>query len=267
MSEEKFTKKKSLGQNFLKSKPVIKNIVRAGEVGTGDMVLEVGPGKGDLTEALLEAGARIIAVEKDDRLIPILKEKFEKEIASNQLTLIHTDILNVDLEKIMVGSLPFSVIANIPYYITGQLFRLFLEGKCQPMRMVVLVQKEVAIRIVARNGRESILSLSVKAYGIPEMVAKVSRKLFSPQPGVDSAILLVKSISKNFFSNFSEEKFFEFVHAGFAQKRKKLIRNLERVSSRKELSEIFKNLGLDENLRAENLKLADWRNLLDQEPK
>ncbi len=265
-----FRKKKSLGQNFLKSRGAVKNIVISGDIKDGDMVLEIGPGKGVLTEALLATPAKVIAVEKDNRLIPVLEKKFEKEIQEKKLILLHGDILETPIEDIIKGG-EYKVIANIPYYITGALFRLFLENENPPSRMVVLVQKEVAQRIVAKDKKESLLSLSIKAYGKPKIIDKVSKKMFSPQPKVDSAILLVSDINKSFFStqnrsvsdeqSLSEQEFFKLLRAGFSQKRKKLIRNLEAVAQKENLERIFLENKLDPNSRAEDLSLEQWRNL------
>jgi 16S rRNA (adenine1518-N6/adenine1519-N6)-dimethyltransferase len=253
--------KKSLGQNFLKSTSVVRAIVRAGEVSPQDRVLEIGPGKGVLTRALLETGASIIAIEKDDRLIPELAQTFEDAIVTGQLTLIHGDILTVNLHG-LVGDKSYKIIANIPYYITGALFRQVLQSRTPPLSMVILVQKEVAERIVARDKKESLLSLSIKSYGKAKIVQKVKREMFRPVPNVDSAVLLISDISKSFFEGFSEEKFFTWIKAGFAQKRKKLIRNLETVASREELEKTFDRLPLDHNTRAEDLNLSDWKKLL-----
>ena len=199
--------KKSLGQHFLKSQKAIETMVKTSGAQTGDLVLEIGPGMGVLTEALLQAGASVVAVEKDDLLIPVLEEKFEKEIKSGQLKLIHDDILNFDVSKVPFGGseLPrgtldtYKLVANIPYYITGQIIRIFLEAENQPESMTLLVQKEVAERIVARDEKESLLSLSVKAYGTPKYVEKVPRGAFAPAPNVDSAIIHISNISKNNF--------------------------------------------------------------------
>ena len=192
-----FRAKKSLGQNFLKSKKALEAIVLAGEISENDTVLEIGPGQGALTEKLLETGAKIIAVEKDDRLIEFLKEKFSKEITSEKFEIIHGDILEIDLDFLKNKS--YKLIANIPYYITGLIFRKFLSGNIQPEKIVILVQKEIADRIIARDGKESLLSLSVKVYGTPKKIMKVEKENFSPKPKVDSAILLIDTISKNFF--------------------------------------------------------------------
>ncbi|MBX4211079.1 16S rRNA (adenine(1518)-N(6)/adenine(1519)-N(6))-dimethyltransferase RsmA, partial [Candidatus Parcubacteria bacterium] len=182
--------KKSLGQNFLKSRSVVFKMLEAAKVTAEDTVVEIGPGKGILTRALVEKAGRVIAIEKDDRLIEYLQNEFRDAIEKGQLTLIHGDILDLNLESLKLKARSYKLIANIPYYITGQFLRKFLEAKLQPTVAVVMLQKEVTDRIIARDGKESILSMSVKAYGRPSKVAKVPAKFFSPPPNVDSAILL-----------------------------------------------------------------------------
>lgn len=250
--------KKSLGQNFLNSKTIAKDIVRAAELSPADTALEIGPGKGFLTAELLASGAHVIAVEKDDRLIPLLAEKFAEAIKQNNLTLIHGDIIE-ELEK---GSfaLPasYKLVANIPYYLTGQIIRTFLEAKNKPATMVLMVQKEVATRIVARDKKESILSIAVKAYGTPKLVKKVPARYFTPAPKVDSAVLLIENISgKNFPDQTFEKTFFEVVRAGFAHKRKILAGNLKEIFGEK-TAEILDQAGIPANTRAENLTLNQW---------
>ena len=245
--------KKSLGQNFLKSKKALSDIVLAGKIQSGETALEAGPGTGALTEHLLAAGARVTAVEKDRRLIPLLKEKFFADIVSKKLTLIEGDILEIPISSL--GLSKYKVIANIPYYITGQFLRNFLGSETQPSDMVLLVQKEVAERIVARDGKESILSISVKAYGTPRYVETVKAGSFSPAPNVDSAILSIENISKKNFSDFSEKKFFTILKAGFAHKRKLLSGNTGIPE------EVLAKLGIPSKARAENLRLDDWKKL------
>lgn len=259
--------KKSLGQNFLKSKLIAKKIVSAGKLQKGDTVLEIGPGKGMLTEYLLETGAKVVAVEKDDLLIELLSERFEKEIKSGQFTLINGDILDFNPSDYQLTTNNYKLITNIPYYITGILFKKFLESDYQPKSMVLLVQKEVAQRIVARDLRESILSISVKAYGTPKIALKVQSRFFSPQPKVDSAVLTVENISKNLFTDTStdakrleinEKWFFEVMKAGFAHKRKVLIKNLEKIAKKEQLKEIFQKLNINKKERAENIHIDQW---------
>lgn len=260
--------KKSLGQNFLKSQPALRAIIEAGEITPDDIILEIGPGKGALTEKLLEKAGTVIAVEKDRELAEFLKKKFIKEIDKKNLILIEEDILEFDINKTLpdVGRPEsYKIIANIPYNITGAILKKFLTALHQPERMILMVQNEVAKRIVARDGKESILSISVKAYGEPKIVMKVPARYFSPAPKVDSAVISIKNISrKNFTSpppslplikgkenKINEEKFWEIVRAGFAHKRKKLSSNLK---SSPQVGHV-KNLG---NKRAEELSLKDW---------
>jgi 16S rRNA (adenine1518-N6/adenine1519-N6)-dimethyltransferase len=269
--------KKSLGQNFLKSKVALEKMVLAGEVNGADTILEVGPGKGVLTEKLLAAAKKVIAVEKDDRLIPFLQEKFAVEIKEGKLEIIHDDILNFKTTApaseshpalTKVGKGEYKIIANIPYYITGLFLRKFLEETDnQPERIVVMVQKEIAQRIIANDGKESLLSISIKAYGVPKMIMKVGKENFSPAPNVDSAILLIKNISKKLFmeNSISEEKFFQILHAGFAHKRKMLIGNLkEAFGIKNNLLEIFTVCKIPEKIRAEDLTLQNWVNLVKE---
>ena len=259
---EKIYAKKSLGQNFLKSKKALFAMTEAGEITSKDMVLEIGPGQGALTEKILETGAKVIAVEKDDRLIEILNEKFQLETQNGQFNLIHGDILEIDLTKIGLKNHDFKLIANIPYYITGLIFRKFLEGEIQPSKLVIMVQKEIADRIIARDLKESLLSLSVKAYGTAKKIMKVEKENFSPAPKVDSAILLVNNISKDFFAEIGEKKFFEVIKAGFAHKRKVLITNLKEKFGQNDLKKIFEDFKISEKARSEDLKLGDWKELI-----
>lgn len=292
MSNIQIKPKKSLGQNFLKSKKAILDMVAAGEVGGSDTVLEAGPGKGVLTEELLKKAGKVIAVEKDDMLVEFLREKFSAEIKSGKLELVHDDILNFNpttynpassADKLQpttynlqpsAHNLPlttYKLIANIPYYITGQFLRKFLSGENQPSKMVILLQKEVVKRITANDGKESILSISVKAYGKPRNIGKVSKENFSPKPKVDSAILLIDNISRDFFSGINEEKFFKLVKVGFAHKRKLLASNLEHTKdspwygkNREEIEKIFENCGIPPKARAEDLKIEQWKCLSEK---
>lgn len=258
--------KKSLGQNFLNSKTVARDIVQAAELVPTDIVLEVGPGKGFLTEELLASGAHIIAVEKDDRMIPFLSEKFADAIKNRQFTLIHGDIVDIVeqgptlVQILKIGPSPrYKLVANIPYYLTGYLVRVFLEATSKPERMILMLQKEVADRIVARDKKESVLSIAVKVYGTPHIVKKVPARYFTPTPKVDSAVLAIENISnKNFTENSIDEKiFFEILKTGFAHKRKKLAGNLREILGGR-TSEIFEKVGVSENARAEELTLDQW---------
>lgn len=242
--------KKSLGQNWLKNEQVVAEIVKAAKVGKKERVLEVGPGQGVLTSALLKAGARVVAVEKDDNLIEILQTKFATEITSGQLEIIHHDIL--DFDPIMINE-SYKLVANLPYYITGEFMKKFLTTKHQPSLMVLMLQKEVAERI-ARAKKETVLSLSVKVYGEPKYIKTVSKGNFQPVPKVDSAILLISNLSKKFFTKnkISEPDFFQIIKSGFGSKRKKLKNNLKLTG------EALKAYG---DKRAEDLQLTDWQKI------
>lgn len=254
--------KKSLGQNFLKSGSALRSIIVAGDVKPTDTILEIGPGKGALTAKILETGAQVIAIEKDRELIPFLKEKFATEIASGQFDLREGDILELDAKTILKGKKvkDYKLIANIPYYITGEIIRKFFEEKSQPARMVLLVQKEVAVRIVARDNKESILSIACKAYSTPKYIQTVKRDAFTPAPNVDSAIIQFTHINKDVFekNNISEQEFFSLIKLGFAHKRKKLGGNLKDISPTLNTQEFQKI----KDLRAENLTTEDWISLL-----
>lgn len=257
--------RKSLGQHFLTSHGVVKSIVTAARVENTDRILEIGPGKGILTKHLLESAAEVIAVEKDTRMVELLKEKFSSEIGKGVLTIIEGDILSTPLRQIITPSQKYKVVANIPYYITGELLRLFLSGSHQPISMTILVQKEVAARI-AREKKESLLSLSVKAYGVPRYVQTVRAGSFVPKPKVDSAILTIENISKSLFVDVTEEHFFAVVKQGFSQKRKKLLSNLRTFAPKEKIELIFQELGISLNERAENISVERWVKIAKQLP-
>jgi 16S rRNA (adenine1518-N6/adenine1519-N6)-dimethyltransferase len=255
--------KKSLGQNFLKSPKIIGDMVSSAKIKEGDFVLEIGPGEGALTEALLSAKTKVTAIEKDRRLISVLSEKFSSQISTKQLTLIYGDVLDINIDKFAKGD--YKVAANIPYYITGQIFRKFLETEKRPVSVTVLIQKEVAERIVAKDGKESILSISIKIYGNPKYVKTVGRGNFRPAPNVDSAILNIENISgKNFPDRNFEKKFFEILRAGFAHKRKLLSANLSPMFAKSQITEALAFCDISPKARAENLSASDWLKLAEK---
>lgn len=296
--------KKSLGQNFLTSSAIARAIVDTANVKENDVVLEIGPGRGILTEILLEKfldktrnkSGKVIAVEKDGELVDFLKEKFAEEIKNNKLKLIHDDILTFGKQSTGLFSEvkppKYKIVANIPYYITGELLRKFLSSDIQPSTMTLLVQKEVAERIArspdGRAKKESILSISIKAYGEPKYIKTVKAGNFNPKPKVDSAILLIDNISKDFFNNIipkarpleeGEKLFFGVVKKGFAHKRKFLISNLSGLTSkakpnqddsvarsgkagfREKLETIFDKLNINKKIRAEDISIEQWKSL------
>lgn len=255
-----------LGQHFLIHSWAARALAHAAAPRPGEKIVEIGPGKGVLTRELLALGD-VLAIEKDPILCEKLRATFAPEIASGRLHLIEGDVRDFDPHYVL-RSTNYVLMANIPYYITGEIIRQFLTSAHPPRTMALLVQKEVAQRIVGRGqgtrdsgSKESILSLSVKAYGRPRIVEKVSRKHFSPPPSVDSAILLIEDISKNFFASTREEDFFDIVHAGFASKRKLLSNNLSVRYPREEVLRAMQLCGIAEKSRAENVALETWRSL------
>jgi len=198
-----FIAKKSLGQHFLHAPNVVGAMIHAARIEPGIIVLEIGPGKGILTRGLLKAGAKVIAVEKDQRAIEYMKENFAEEVGSGTLRLIQDDILAINPADLGLEKEKYIIAANIPYYITGEILRKFLTTQVCPACMVLLVQKEVAKRIVAADKKESILSISVKAYGEPKYINTVPKRFFRPIPKVDSAIISIDKISKRFFEDNS----------------------------------------------------------------
>ncbi len=246
-----------LGQHFLTGLWAARALARAAGVMPGETVLEIGPGKGALTRELLLVSKKVIAIEKDEELVLRLRETFAAEIASGALTIVAADIRDITPEKLNLAAGKYVLAANIPYYITGEIVRQFLTATRQPRAMALLVQKEVADRIV--SARESILSLSVKAYGRPRIVKKVPRGNFSPPPSVDSAILLVDGISRDFFAGISEDTFFKVVRAGFASKRKYLANNLGASFGRENAVAALSACGIPKKVRAENTPLGQWK--------
>ena len=266
--------KKSLGQNFLMHSRIAERIALAAKLAPDAVVFEIGPGTGMLTRELLKLAKKVIAIEADMGLFEKLQIDFAQEIADGCLELIYGDIRNVYLNsrysvkegtlKNLFERLPkgYMFVANIPYYLTGEIFRMFLGAKNQPKSMTLLVQKEVAER-VARSKKESILSLSIKAYGTPTYEFTVPRGAFKPAPKVDSAVLTIRDISRINFSTdscasqtYTEERFFALVHAGFAHKRKFVRKNLAEAK--------LPQGDIPEKARAEDLPLSVWLALAHQ---
>lgn len=253
MSNEKFFPKKSLGQNFLRDKNILKKIIEAGEIEKKDTILEIGAGFGNLTEELKKRAKKILAIEKDKRLVKVLKEKFKD---SQNIEIIEGDVRDV-LELITEKLGDYKIIGNIPYYLTSFLLRKIFELEHKPKLIVFLVQKEVAQRIVAKPPKMNLLALSVQFFGKPEILHYVSKNCFWPKPKVDSAILRVKMKEK---IPENPELFFRVVKAGFLHPRKKLSKNLEKgLKLNKEFVEnLLKSCKIKVEERAENLTFEDW---------
>lgn len=263
-----FQHKKSLGQHFLNSDLIPKKLCDAAAITTGDVVCEIGPGTGALTRELLARGAQVTALETDDRAILALEETFFKEIKDRQLVVVKGDARHLQLASMGYAPHTFKVVANIPYYLSGQLLRTCLDTETQPSSLVFLMQKELVERI-ARAKKESLLSLSVKVFGTPQYVTTVKRGHFTPVPNVDSAILAVHDISKENLVGLRSADFFALLQLGFGQKRKQLQHNLRAVYDQELVDDAIASCELPPTVRAEDISLETWLqlvNLLSQNP-
>jgi len=244
---------KKYGQNYLVTKIHIEKMLEAGEIIKEDLVVEVGPGFGVLTFALVEKAGKVVVFEIEQKL-----KDYWEENKSDNLEIVWGDVI----QKFQNQNFKFQnykLVANLPYQITSAVLRMFLEMENKPEKIVVMVQKEVAQRIVAKPGDMSVLAVSVQYYGQPKTIAKVTKGNFWPSPKVDSAILLIDNIQspKN---DFSDEYFFTVVKAGFAQKRKQLWRNLSqglKLDAEKVKGILFEVCGNDK-IRAEELGVEEW---------
>ena len=245
---------KKLGQNFLIDKSVLEKIIAAANLFKKDIVLEIGPGLGILTIELAKRVKQVIAVEKDKTLCQRLKDILEAE-GINNVKMINKDVLQISNFQFLISN--YKIIANLPYYITSPVIRKFLEIKHRPKLMILMVQKEVAQRIVAKPPKMNILSVAVQFYAKSEIVAYVNKKSFWPQPKVDSAIIKIIPRKSALLSASFRDKFFELVKAGFSSKRKMLKNNLKIEKS------MLKKLGINPQARAENLSIKEWLKLYE----
>jgi len=274
------TPNKLMGQNFCLSEKLLEQMVALSEVKAGDKVLEVGPGLGFLTQVLLNTGAKTTAVEADAKLLKLLKPL---AIVQKNLNLVFGDILKIDAKTKNLASLlepphQYKLVANLPYSISAPFFRKFLTTEeLRPKSITVLLQREVAERICATSKKGmSILAISVQAYaGQAEIKVLVPPTVFYPQPKVWSAILQLTELGDfKFKKQVSEKDFFNIVKIGFSSKRKTLANNLtawygssgvkkqEIVKFKENLVKKLVDLGLTESVRAENLSLEQWRDLI-----
>jgi len=262
--------KKSFGQHFLTDQHVVRKIVEAAEIVPRQWILEIGPGTGVLTRALVDAGANVAAVEADHDLIHPLREQFE-----NKIILFEGDILGSAgkaAEKFLQDQkMPFQVVANIPYNITSPILEHFFRETPYPFRLVLMVQKEVSQRICAKPPKMSLLAVAVQFYATPSIISYVKKNCFWPQPKVDSAILKIIPHKQNLGSlsypntnpHLREPKFFEVVKAGFKQPRKQLGNNLASglKLSRQQVETWLTQAGIQPAQRAETLSVQDWLKL------
>jgi len=247
--------KKSLGQNFLKNEEVADKIIAAANLTDKDIVVEIGPGTGILTERLVKEVKEVWAIEKDYDLV----DKLRKRLSNKNLKLIHQDALIFDLS--LLDS--YKVVANIPYNITSPLIRKFIENEPKPELMVLMVQKEVAERICAKPGssERGLLTLIVEFYADAEVLLDVPRRDFYPQPNVDSAVIKINVKKKRIDAD--EKMFFHIVKAGFSSKRRQIHNSLAATLrlDQNTVKEILDQSGIGPMLRAEDLTLSQWEEL------
>ena len=251
---------KKLGQNFLIKRGIVDEIVHAAEVTPGEPVLEVGPGIGTLTQGLAQSGADVTAIELDRRLLEVL----DTTLASyDNVRIVHGDVLKLDVATIM-NHKPFKVVANLPYYITTPIIMSLLESKLPIERLVVMVQKEVALRMVAKPGTKDYgaLSVAVQYYTEPDIVLDVPPKSFLPAPAVTSSVIRCVLRDKPPVDVIDEKLFFRVVKAGFAQRRKTFSNTMKTTGlSRDRIEELLAKANIDGQRRGETFTLQEFADI------
>lgn len=250
--------KKSFGQNWLRDQYTLDLIIDSADLTLVDTALEVGPGLGTLTKKLAQKAGKVVAVEADQDLVPYLLDQAAKV---NNLEIVAGDILKFDLNKLPKN---YKVVANIPYYLTSKLIRVLLEAQNPPSTMVLLVQKEVAERIVAGPGQMSVLSFAVQYYAKTKIISEVKRELFDPVPKVDSAIIKIERQDRPAFST-DTKKLFRLVKAGFGEKRKMLRNSLAgglHIDTT-QAEKLLEQAGIKSTARAQELSINEWRDLYE----
>lgn len=261
LKKYQLTPNKVRGQNFLVSEEVLDKIVGVANLGKEDLVLEVGPGLGALTQRLISLAGQVIAFEVDRNFQPCL----EKLAATTRnLEIIWQSILDLREEEWLAvlrkyKKNKYTIVANLPYYLTGKFMQKFILAKHKPEAMVLMVQKEVAERMMKKNNKHSLLSLSLDFYAQSSLVAIVGKENFFPQPQVDSAIISISNLRSWTYPE-EEELVWQLVHRGFVSKRKKLFNNLlsDPKLNKELLNKAFTTIGLDKNIRAEDLTAHNW---------
>jgi 16S rRNA (adenine1518-N6/adenine1519-N6)-dimethyltransferase len=264
-----FRMTKSLGQNFLIDQSILDKIIEGSELTKDDYVLEIGPGMGSMTQKLCESAGKVVAVEIDKNLLPVLKVTLEEY---DNVTIINHDILKLDLKKVFeehFGDKKVKVIANLPYYITTPIIMKLLEDKLNLQSITIMVQKEVGDRIKAAPGGKEYgaLSVAVQYYARPSQVLLVPPHSFIPQPEVDSIVLKLDILSKPAVEVESESLFFRVVKASFGQRRKTLLNALTAGNlglTKEQLRDVLKSVDVEENRRGETLSLQEFANIANK---
>ena len=248
--------RKGLGQNFLIDQKIIDKIIDAAQIVPADIIVEVGPGIGALTRSLVKTGAHIKAFEIDRILADSLSSSLG---APYNLEVINQDILESDMEGILAGQ-SYKVVANLPYYITSPIIRLFLENKHHPSELVIMVQAEVAQNIMAKPGDMSLLGLGVQMYGDVSMVTKVSHGCFYPAPKVDSAVIKIVPYAEPLLAVEDYALFFKLARAGFSNARKQIANPLSHALGieKDDVRAMLESSDIDPARRAETLSISEW---------
>jgi len=251
--------RKKLGQNFMVDPRALRKVIAAAQLVGSETVLEIGAGVGSLTWWLAQHCARVVAVEIDERLIPALEYALSNE---SNVEIVAGDILEMDVDEVL-GNGPYSVVANIPYYITSALIRCLMESRRRPECLVLSVQKEVAERIAAGPGEMSLLALSVQVYGEPELRGRIPASAFYPQPKVDSAVLRIAGYPSPRVPQALIEALFVLARAGFGQKRKQLHNALAKNLGKpnETVLEWLSAAGVRPEQRAQELSIDNWLDL------
>ena len=257
--------KQSLGQNFLYDEALLEELTAAAGVTKEEDVLEIGPGCGSLTKHLCDAANSVLAVELDERLIPLLNAFLDEK---KNLTVVQGDVMSLNLQEITAGlKKPFAVVANIPYYITTPLIKLLLTGGLQVSRLALMVQKEVADKILASPGEESWGPLSILCQFLcePRLAVDVPAEMFTPPPKVDSAFVVLPLREEPAVAVKNREMFFKVANAAFALRRKTMVNNLcaSFRMNREDALRVVAEVGLDEKIRGERLTLEELARLAD----
>lgn len=259
---------KKLSQNFLVDQQALEEIVASADVRDDDLVIEVGAGNGILTRELAARAKKVLAIEYDKKILPLLKSSLADYPRAE---IVFGDIMEFSIPELLKhfgrgGNLNYKIIANLPYHLTSHFLKKFLDTVFPPTSLTLLLQKEVGIRICAKPGQMSLLSLSVQIFGIPGIVAIVPKTAFWPQPKVDSVIVNIKQRAKPLLNEVSRKKLFLIAKAAFAARRKTLVNSLSGNLRQKpnEIKEILHNLGLLPLIRAQELSLEQWFCLADK---
>ncbi len=257
-----FPTKKSLGQNFLVNPHILDKIVVAADVSKDDIILEVGPGTGLLTKKLADKAGRVVAIEKDHRLIEILNETFKNY---PNVEIFEDDALELNIQdtRYKIPDTDYKIVANIPYYITSNFLRKISEDWPQPKLIVLTIQKEVAQRIIVKTPHMNLLALSIQYYFEPKIIGFISRNNFRPVPNVDSAIIKLIPNGPKTDNKENIKKLFELMRTGFSEKRKQLATLLSKKLKldKERILDAFGKEGIKENARAENLSIEQWEEL------